>query len=377
LRVLFPFVGDSIGGAHRSIIELHSEIENTDITPIIVLHEIGPLSDLLDSLNLEYEHIFIKNLAGESPNILKIATSILLNFFKISKFIRKNKIDIVHGNDLRINLTWSLPTRLSSKLYIWHQRSLMTPSVLWKSSVLLANHFISISDYVHHSIPSNIPKSKKTLILNPFNLSDIYEKSASRKWLNELFDIPENSILLGYIGRLIDWKNVDFLIKCFEEFNSKRDINFHLLIVGSGNNEYVKYLKKLSLQLGINDSISFAGFSAESNRIISSFDLLIAPSNEEPFGRTLVEAMIQKTPVLAARGGGHSEIIEDEVTGLLYEHNNINNFVTQCDKFINNTKFLNSIINKASEDVNLKYSSRKHAQSIIKIYHKLTRKNQG
>jgi glycosyltransferase involved in cell wall biosynthesis len=369
LKVLFPFVGDSIGGSHRSIIELYSELENSAITPVFVLHEIGSLSDLLDGLNVQYEYIFIKHLAGESPNILNIAFSVVLNFFKLSKFIRKNKIDIVHGNDLRINLTWSLPTRLSSTVYIWHQRSLMSPSVLWKTSVLLANHFITISEYVHQSLPSNIPESKKTLILNPFNIKNTYDRSVSRKWLNELYDIPENSILLGYIGRLVDWKNVDFLIKCFAEYNKKRDIQFHLIIVGMGNSEYVDNLKQLIFKLGVENIITFTGFNVESNRIISSFDLMIAPSNEEPFGRTLVEAMIQKTPVLAARGGGHSEIIENEVTGVLYEHNNIDNFITQCDKYINNSKFMHRIINNASYSVNLKYSSRKHAESIIKIYH--------
>ena len=369
MKVLFPFVGDSIGGSHRSIIELYTELKNSAITPVFVLHKTGPLSNLLDDLNIHYEYIFIKHLAGESPNILNIAFSAVFNFFKLSKFIRKNKIDIVHGNDLRINLTWSLPTRLSSSVYIWHQRSLMSPSVLWKISALLANHFITISEYVHQSLPSNIPKSKKTLILNPFNIENIYDRSVSRKWLNELYNIPENSILLGYIGRLVDWKNVDFLIKCFAEYNKRRDIELHLIIVGMGDNKYVDNLKQLIFKLGMENVITFTGFNAKSNRIISSFDLMAAPSNEEPFGRTLVEAMIQKTPVLAARGGGHSEIIENGITGVLYEHNNVDSFITQCDKYINNSNFMHRIINNASCSVNLKYSSRKHAESVVKIYH--------
>ncbi|MBT5399502.1 hypothetical protein HOL24_03050, partial [bacterium] len=161
MKVLFPFVGDSVGGSHRSVLELYFSLKKIGITPVFVLHQAGPLSVLLDKLDIKYDYLFIKNLAGESPGLVGIVLSILLNFFKLSKFIRKNKIDIVHGNDLRVNLTWSLPTRLSNSVYIWHQRSLMSPSVLWKTSVLLANHFITISDYVHQSLPSNIPESKK------------------------------------------------------------------------------------------------------------------------------------------------------------------------------------------------------------------------
>jgi len=371
LKVLFPFVGDSIGGSHRSIIELYSELENSTITPVFVLHEIGPLSDLLDGLNVQYEYIFIKHLAGESPNIFNIVFSVVLNFFKLSKFIRKNKIDIVHGNDLRINLTWSLPTRLSSAVYIWHQRSLMSPSVLWKTSVLLANHFITISDYVHQSLPSNIPESKKTLILNPFNIKNTYDRSVSRKWLNELYDIPKNSILLGYIGRLVYWKNVDFLINCFKEYINKNNLQLHLVIVGPGDNEYINDLKQLVHKLEINNIVTFTGFNSEPNRVISAFDLMIAPSDREPFGRTLVEAMIQKTPVLAAKGGGHSEIINNGITGRLYDHCNIDNFVSQCDLYVNNDKSTHKIINEANAIANLKYSSHRHAESIIHIYQQL------
>ena len=182
MRVLFPFVGDSIGGSHRSILELYAALKaDSSITPIFVLHKIGVLSELFDTLNIKYEYIYVKHLAGNSASILKITFSVILNFFKLSKFIRKNRIDIVHGNDLRVNLTWSLPTRLSGSIYLWHQRSLMSCSVLWRVSVVLADHFLTISEYVHQSLPNNIPKSKKTLVLNPFNTEIFYEREKIKK----------------------------------------------------------------------------------------------------------------------------------------------------------------------------------------------------
>jgi len=371
LRVLFPFVGDSIGGSHRSILELYNTLRSGPITPVFVLHKIGPLSELLDDLKIKYELLPVKYLAGNSPHILKIFFSIVFSFFKIRKFIRKNEIDLVHGNDLRINLTWSLSTRLSGALYLWHQRSLMSSSVLWRLSPLLANHFVTISKFVHQSLPENIPKSKKTLIHNPFNIENTYDRDASRRWLNELYDIPKNSILFGYIGRLVYWKNVDFLINCFKEYINKNNLKLHLIIVGSGDNEYINDLKQLVHKLGINNIVTFAGFNSEPNRVISAFDLMIAPSNQEPFGRTLIEAMIQKTAVLAARGGGHSEIIDNGVTGRLYDHDNIDSFMNQCDLYFNDEKSKYKIINTANTMAILKYSSGRHVKSVTQIYKKL------
>lgn len=371
MKVLYPFVGDSIGGSHRSIIELYNELKDSDITPIFVLHKIGVLSELFDSLNIKYEHIPVKRLAGESPCIFKVFFSIVCNLFKLSKFIHKNRIDVVHGNDLRINLTWSLPTRLSSAFYLWHQRSLMSPSILWKISTILADHFVTISQCVHDSLPSNISKSKKTLVLNPFNTKTYYKREASRKWINKLYGISKNDILFGYIGRLVDWKNVDFLIRCFKKYTTNSDALLHLIIVGTGNHEYVSSLKKLVYELELENFVTFTGFNSEPSRVISAFDLMLAPSNQEPFGRTIVEAMIQKTPVLAACGGGHSEIINDGLTGRLYVHNDINSFIIQCDAYFSDSATKYEIVNQANAVATLKYSSHTHAKNIINIYYQL------
>ena len=49
IKVLFPFVGDSVGGSHWSIIGLYEILEkSSDIDPVIVLHTTGPLSSSFD-----------------------------------------------------------------------------------------------------------------------------------------------------------------------------------------------------------------------------------------------------------------------------------------------------------------------------------------
>jgi len=161
LKILFPFVGDSVGGSHHSIIELHRELSKNNISSSIVVHQKGPLSLFLDDIGIVYEYLPVQRFAGEKPNIISILCGVCINFNKIYKYIKQNKISIVHGNDLRINFTWSLPTKLSSASYVWHQRTTMSSSALWKFSNILADHFVTTSNYVHRSLPKNIEKSKK------------------------------------------------------------------------------------------------------------------------------------------------------------------------------------------------------------------------
>ena len=48
-----------------------------------------------------------------------------------------------------------------------------------------------------------------------------------------------------------------------------------------------------------------------------ALDVLLLPSQEEPFGRAVIEAMALEVPVLATNVGGPGEIIEDGCEGLL------------------------------------------------------------
>ena len=124
-------------------------------------------------------------------------------------------------------------------------------------------------------------------------------------------------------------------------------------------------------KLDIKNDVTLAGFNSSPDRVISGFDLMIAPSNQEPFGRTLVEAMLQHTPVLACKGAGNSEIIDDGKTGSLYAHNNIDDFVKKCTMSINDELCKSRIVKKAYIMASSKYSSDRHTESIIKIYNQL------
>jgi glycosyltransferase involved in cell wall biosynthesis len=53
--------------------------------------------------------------------------------------------------------------------------------------------------------------------------------------------------------------------------------------------------------------------------LMRHFDVLVAPSLQEPFGTVLSEAMAVGTPVVATRVGGLAEVVDDGVTGLLVE----------------------------------------------------------
>ena len=170
MKILFPFVGDSVGGSHISTLTLYSSLINDNIAAIIVLHEDnGPLSKYLRNKNIPFSILKSSKLAGESPNKLSIIIGIVTNFINFSKFIKIHGIDIVHGNDLRVNLSWSLPAKIFAKGFVWHQRTLLSTSKLWFLIRYLSDYFVAISDAVMQATPKNIKDYQKKIVYNPFN----------------------------------------------------------------------------------------------------------------------------------------------------------------------------------------------------------------
>jgi glycosyltransferase involved in cell wall biosynthesis len=68
--------------------------------------------------------------------------------------------------------------------------------------------------------------------------------------------------------------------------------------------------------LGVADSVEFVGQIADTDQLLGSASILLAPAPGEPFGLSVVEAMAHGVPVVAAGGGAHVETVGDD--GLLF-----------------------------------------------------------
>ena len=63
--------------------------------------------------------------------------------------------------------------------------------------------------------------------------------------------------------------------------------------------------------------LGILGFRDDISDLMAISDILLAPAENEGFGRSIIEAMISKVPVVAADSGGHVEIIKNNINGLL------------------------------------------------------------
>lgn len=131
-----------------------------------------------------------------------------------------------------------------------------------------------------------------------------------------------------YIGRLIECKNLKFLIERFNE-NGKS-----LTIVGKG--ELEQELKALA-----KDNITFKGFVENDKlpEVYKAHDVFILPSRTETWGLVVEEAIYWGLPVITSdRVGCSNEMVITPNTGVTFELDNIESFNDAINKIESNYK---------------------------------------
>jgi glycosyltransferase involved in cell wall biosynthesis len=121
-------------------------------------------------------------------------------------------------------------------------------------------------------------------------------------------------MVIGFTGRLEKVKNLDLLLVAF------RNIRLHwpqtkLVIAGEG--DLMDALKQQCADLGLIDDVIWTGFYKDIPRLLSAFDIYIQPSTNEGLSLSILEAMAAGLPVISTRVDSATEIITNDVNGLL------------------------------------------------------------
>jgi glycosyltransferase involved in cell wall biosynthesis len=118
---------------------------------------------------------------------------------------------------------------------------------------------------------------------------------------NNLIYKPDEEFLL-FLSRIHPGKGLDILLQAMRKIENKK---IKLKIVGAENN-YSDFLKKMALELGIEDRIEFLGavYGDEKYALFANAKGFIAPSYSEAIGMVNLEAAICKTPVVTTYNTG-------------------------------------------------------------------------
>jgi len=128
--------------------------------------------------------------------------------------------------------------------------------------------------------------------------------------------IKEGDLLVGTVGSLIKRKRIKDLIEALHMIGEKAG-RFKCLIVGKGPEQ--ENLIELVKKRGLDGKVIFTGFQEDAISYINAMDVFAMPSEKEGFPRVVLEAMLMRKPVVAARIRGTEELVVDNETGRFFQ----------------------------------------------------------
>lgn len=318
LRVVFcHYAADFGGGSDRSLFDIATHLPGDRFSVAMILKTGDPLADEYRQRGIDVVELPLQSPRG---NLRRYALGFLPSLLRVRAAIRRLGADVVHVNTL-YNIVGAVAARLAGRPLVWHVREILPESkavqlFLWLQR-LLAARAVAISNAVAATM--RVGPGRLRVIYNGIDLSeyaDLPNPAEARRALG----IERHQPVVSTIGRIEPWKGQRVLVDA-----APRIINTHpsarILVVGAPalkKPDYYANLLARCKETGIEDFITFTGPRCDIPAVLAASDVLVLPTvTPEPFGRTVVEAMAARCPVVATAAGGPLETVVDGETGLL------------------------------------------------------------
>jgi sugar transferase (PEP-CTERM/EpsH1 system associated) len=165
-----------------------------------------------------------------------------------------------------------------------------------------------------HACQAWIRPERIGVIYNGVDTQRFAPRRETRTVVRKELGLPEESFVVGAVGRLVAIKDHQTLLKA-AALLSASGIDVRVLLVGSGPERERLHGRATDALEG---RVCFAGDSSRVPEMLNAMDVFVLPSLGEGMSNTLLEAMACGLPVLATNVGGNPEIIENDVSGCLF-----------------------------------------------------------
>lgn len=328
-NILFLHAGSELYGADIILYNLVKNIDKTKYNVYVILPSYGPLVDKIRSKNIYCEVIDYPILRRKYFS-LKGIIYYLKNYKKrsdqIYNLIKNKNITIIHNNTLAVLEGIYLKRKLKAKLIVHVHEIIKNPKwfgpMLTKLFGLQCDYFVCVSNAVAKELNPYVKNKEKVKVIYNGIDNTKFHPNYSVESLRKEFNIPENSLVIGMIGRINSWKGQDDFLDSVVPLLIKYKKIYALIVGGVFAGEewrYDKLKEKINIfNLDINNRIIFSDFRLDNYLIHNLIDIFILPSiNPDPLPTVVLESMASGKPIVAYKHGGVCEMVNNHENGTL------------------------------------------------------------
>ncbi|MCW8130773.1 MAG: glycosyltransferase family 4 protein [Planctomycetota bacterium] len=383
VRVLFLSAAGQIGGAERSLYELLCALPEDRVEAAACVPPEGQLARLCALAEVPVYPVPLRRfLRTLSPFLLAGQVRAMYQASQaIRGIVEKHRIDLLHANtDSAALVAWEV-SREAKVPFVWHCRDLRPLGPLAKVLAKSAAAVIAISKAVaEHLEAQGAPRERICLIENGIDVARFHaptDRLAVRHRTRAYLGVPLDAPLLIDVGSWVPWKRHELFLEALGLVRKEMPQTIGML-VGSDlfrqNASYADFLEARALSAGLGeDALLVLQQREDVPDLLAAADVLVSPSDREPFGRVLAEAGAAGVPVVSTHSGAKAEVIRDGETGLLVPPGDAPAIAQACLTLLTDDERRARLGTNAIVRVSELFNVRRAAQEIADLYDRIVR----
>lgn len=320
MKVLHVITGLAAGGAEQQLRLLLRHLPDRHQCDVVALENPGTVAQ---GLREDGVRVFDLGMRGNRD---------LAALPRLTGLIRHGRYDLVHCHLYRSCVYGRLAARLAGVgAVVATEHSLLpgiiegrriTPGVraLYLAAERLGQRTVAVSDSVaEHLADWKVPAHRVLTIPNGVDVARYAQpaptRAATRQFLRAELGLPQDALVVGGLGRMVPGKRFDVLVDALALMPPGGDgrTGARLLLVGDG--EERPALERRARAAGVADRVVFTGERDDVPDLLTTMDVLAAPSRTETFGMALIEALAAGLPVRWSSGPALSELPPEAAPG--------------------------------------------------------------
>ncbi len=365
-KILIFHSSNDLYGASKILLQVIDILKSNGHEIHVFLPYRGPLDELFYKKKVTLNHLNFGVLRRKYFNffgLINRTIKILISIKKITRYIKKNNIDLIYTNT-SIILASGISAFLCKVPNYTHIHEIPNNNYYSKIMGFFMSNFSSKIIVVSKSVEnywSKFSKKKLTLIYNGIPKLKIQD---SKKY-------PSNKIKFLTVARLLPYKGHKYIIELANEL-LKKISNLEFIFLGDtfkGYKFYEQELKSLIKEFGIEKNIEFVGFDYNvSKYMIQSSFLLHGAVFPDPLPTVIFEAIQHELPVISTNIGGPVEILDNGRGGLLIPSNDIYKASEKISKYIFDIELIEKKKKYASDFILKEFYEKKFNKKIVKFF---------
>ncbi len=232
----------------------------------------------------------------------------------------------------------------------------------------------SISNYLKEKTIADFGVQRPIEVITNFVNCDVYTPvadDAERARMRGHLAAPGEAVLM-HLSNFRPVKRVLDVVKIFASV--VRELPAQLVLIGDGPDRSAA--EWLAHDLGIHTRIHFLGKQERVNELLPLADLLLMPSQLESFGLAALEGMACKVPSIATRVGGVPELVDDGLTGLLFEPGEVDLMARGCLELLSDRPRLNRMREAARQEARKRFCASLVVPRYIRYYEEVSKRGE-